>query len=180
MIADHFGILQNPKIIALFLSVEQIYTRAGFTEYQHGGQHRIGQKRSYRFVASNRPCHYISPLCLVTGRSKKRRNTQLMVFNRVSWKNVTYRISQKRLWLLLLIVRRNQFMTIILLFMSPNSWLQSEWIKAVWLILILVIFNWDHLPQILISLCFDVSLFLLISWNGATNQQGTLSPTRQL
>ena len=96
MIADHFGILQNPKIIALFLSVEQIYTRVGFTEYQHGGQHCIDQKSSYRFVAPNRPCHYISPLCLVTGRSKKRRNTQLMVFNRVSWKNVTYRISQKK------------------------------------------------------------------------------------
>ena len=36
----------------------------GFAEYQHGGQHRIGQKRSYRFVAPYRPCHYMykSPL----------------------------------------------------------------------------------------------------------------------
>ena len=42
-------------------------------------------------------------------------------------------------------------MTIILLFMSPDSWLQAKWIKAVWLILFEVIFNWDHLPQILIS-----------------------------
>ena len=97
IMADHLGTLQNPKMIALSLSVQQIYTRGGFAEYQHGGQHCIGQKSSYRFVAPNRPCHYKSPYFLVTDKSKYRRNTPLMVFNRVSWTNVIYRISQKRL-----------------------------------------------------------------------------------
>ena len=54
IMADHFWTLQNPKINAMFLSAEQIYTRGGFTEYLHGGQHCIGQKNSYRF-ASNFP-----------------------------------------------------------------------------------------------------------------------------
>ena len=163
IVADHFGTLQNPKMIALFLSVEQIYTRVGFTGYQHVGQHCIGQKSSYRFVAPNRPCHYVSPYSPVTDRSMKRRKKQLMVFNRVSWKNVTlqgFSIKASIAWTYCQeqpIHDNNTFIHVSKLLVL--SWMN----ESVWLILILVIFNWDHLPKILISLCFDVSLFLLIS-----------------